>query len=70
MLYDITRRYRRAYVHRHKLHGRHAPFKQVGQSEVTMLVARIDTLIQSMRMDKTLMIIINNPSGANKLEFK
>ena len=70
MLYDITRRYPRAYVHRHKLHARHAPFKQIGQSEVTMLVGQIDTLLQSTAMDQSSTIIINNPSGANKLEFK
>ena len=35
-----------------------------------MLVAQIDTLLQSTPMDKTSTIIINNPSRAIKLEFK
>lgn len=70
MLYDITHRYLQAYVHWNKLHVRHAPFKQVGQSKVMILVSQIDTLMQSSPTDETAMIMINNPSGANNLEFK
>jgi hypothetical protein len=46
MLYDISRRYPRAYVHRHKLHQREPPFKAVGQSEMVMLVGRVDLMIK------------------------
>ncbi len=66
MLYNITHRYPRAYVHRHKLHVLHAQFKQVGQSEVMMLVAQIDKLVQSTPLDKTPTIIVNQ----KKIYFK
>jgi hypothetical protein len=45
MIYDINNHYPRVYVYRHKLHKCYDPFKAIGQSEVTMLVAQLDTLV-------------------------
>ena len=71
MLFDISRRYPRAYVHRHKLHTCTPPFTAVGQSEVVMLVTAIDSLLQTEgdNNDAGRKVSIPNPTGASKLEF-
>jgi len=70
MVFDITRRYPRAYVHRHKLHPRHPPFKAEGQSEVVMLVGMIDLLIQDgSDIDERRKISIQNPTSAARMEY-
>ena len=69
MLFDINRRYPRAYVHRHKLHTRTAPFKAVGQSEIVMLVGMIDSLVEGEAQINRQKITITNPSGGCRLEF-
>lgn len=69
MLFDINRRYPRAYVHRHKLHTRTAPFKAVGQSEIVMLVGMIDSLVEGEAQIDPQKITIANPSGGCRLEF-
>jgi len=69
MLYDIHRRYPRAYVHRHKLHVRTAPFKQTGQSEVTMLVKMVDEMTVTATNNVAPTISVPNPSSSNKLEY-
>ena len=53
MIYDINGRYPRGYVHRHKCHTRTAPFKQVGQSEVIMMVEMLDKLIVGTAVQPT-----------------
>ena len=68
MLFDINRRYPRAYVHRHKLHPRHAPFKAVGQSEVMMLVGMVELLTDSAAEDQR-KITIPNPTGVHSLTY-
>jgi hypothetical protein len=71
MLYDITRRYPRAYVHRHKLHQRSPPFTAVGQSEMVMLVKQLDLMIKSTEENaERLTVSIPNPSGHNSYAFK
>ena len=70
MLFDINHRYPRAYVHRHKLHPRHPPFKAVGQSEVVMLVGMIDLLLKDQAADADEpKIAIQNPTSATRLEY-
>lgn len=69
MLFDINRRYPRAYVHRHKLHTRTPPFKAVGQSEIVMLVGMIDSLVEGNAQVDQQKITITNPCGGNRLEF-
>mgnify|MGYP006199996059 CR=1 FL=1 len=69
MLYDIHHRYPRAYVHRHKLHVRTAPFKHTGQSEVTMLVKMIDQMTVDGTNDDAPKISIPNPSSSNNFEY-
>jgi len=69
MLFDINHRYPRAYVHRHKLHPRHPPFKAIGQSEVVMLVQMVDLLIKGNAEDDERRITIPNPTGWNRREF-
>jgi hypothetical protein len=79
MLYDISRRYPRAYVHRHKLHVRHAPFTQVGQSEMVMLVEQVDKMTKKAEMEgdtgndednsTQCTMSIPNPSGLNSMTY-
>jgi len=69
MLFDINHQYPRAYVHRHKLHPRHPPFKAIGQSEVVMLVQMVDLLIKGNAEDNKRKITIANPTGWNRHEF-
>ena len=79
MLYDISRRYPRAYVHRHKLHVRHAPFTQVGQSEIVMLVEQVDKMTKKAEMEgdtgndednsTQCTMSIPNPSGLNSMTY-
>ena len=69
MLYDIHHRYPRAYVHRHKLHVRTAPFKHTGQSEVTMLVKLVDQMTVDGTSDDAPKISIPNPSSSNNFEY-
>lgn len=63
MLFDINRRYPRAYVHRHKLHKRTPPFTGTGQSEVVMIVNIVDRLLQNTTDETSHTTIIPNPSG-------
>jgi hypothetical protein len=71
MLYDISRRYPRAYVHRHKLHQREPPFTAVGQSEMVMLVRQVDLMIKRVEEGaEGLILSIPNPSGMNSFSFK
>ena len=71
MLYDISRRFPRAYVHRHKLHQREPPFTSVGLSEMVMLVKQVDLMIQSDKESaEGLILSIPNPSGMNSFTYK
>lgn len=70
MLFDINRRYPRAYVHRHKLHPRIPPFKAVGQSEVVMLVGMVDNMLIGASTNaggKT--VSIANPTGTGTYDI-
>ena len=74
MLFDINRRYPRAYVHRHKLHKRRPPFMGTGQSKVVMLVNTIDQLIIAGQDDDTMTtneptVTIPNPTGAGVYSY-
>ena len=69
MLYDIHHRYPQAYVHRHKLHVRTAPFKHMGQSEVTMLVKMVDQITVDGTNENAPTISIPNPSSSNNFEY-
>ena len=68
MIYDIHRRYPRAYVHRHKCHVRTAPFKSVGQSEVVMLVGQLDQLIRGNAKEPT--TTLKNPCTMMDMVYK
>lgn len=65
MIYDINNRFPRAYVHRHKLHQRTAPFKAMGPSEVTMLVAQLDSLIIGPSAQGPTTTLKNPTTGVN-----
>jgi len=70
MISDINHRYPKAYVHQHKLHLRHPPFKAIGQSEVVMLVGMIDLLLKDRAADANEpKIAIQNPTSAMRLEY-
>ena len=48
MLYDVSRRYPRHYVHRHKLTDKRRPvgFNQEGPAEIVWMVEEMDRLLQ------------------------
>lgn len=70
LLYDINRRYPRAYIHRHKLQPRPQGFTAQGPAEVFALVQSIDKLLQSSepRTEREQMVL-PNPSGQGERVF-
>lgn len=52
MLFDVTRKYPRAYIHRHKLQPRPPPFTQQGTSELYSLASGIKPLIMGAEQEE------------------
>ena len=78
MLYDVTRRYPRAYIHRHKLHTRPVGFNAEGPAEMHNLLNQIDDLIEGRYHARTAgtddeamyaTTMIPNPSGIGEQEY-
>jgi len=71
MLYDINRRYPRAYIHRHSLQPRPEGFNAQGPSEVVDIVKSIDPLIVTNgQPSEREVILIPNPTGMGMSQFK
>ena len=47
MLFDVARRYPRAYIHRHKMHSRPAGFGAEGQYEMYNILNQVDCMVSS-----------------------
>ena len=47
MLFDVARRYPRAYIHRHKMHTRPAGFGAEGQYEMYNILNQVDCMVSS-----------------------
>jgi hypothetical protein len=56
MVFDVTRRYPRAYVHRHKMHIRLNGFNAEGKFEIKNLIDQIYMLVDGQAPDKDLII--------------
>ena len=68
MLYDVSRRYPRHYIHRHKLTDKRRPpgFNQEGSAEIVQMVKEIDKLIQQNNRDSQdddMFTSVPHPSG-------
>ena len=67
MLYDVSRRYPRHYIHRHKLTDKKRPpgFNQEGPAEIVQMVSEIDKLIQGNRSpdNDDMYSLLSHPSG-------
>ncbi len=66
MLYDVSRRYPRAYVHRHKLHERPKEFNAKGKFEIKYLINHIKKLVVGNAPDEELKVVVPPPSGHGK----
>ena len=53
MVFDVGRRYPRAYIHRHKWHDRPEGFGQEGPSEMHYLLNRIDAHVEGRSADQS-----------------
>ena len=62
MVFDVTRRYPRAYVHRHKMHVRPNGFNAEGKFEVKNLIDQIYMLVDEQTPDKDLIFTESPPS--------
>ena len=69
MLFDINRRYPRAYLHRHKLHPKTPPFTATGQSELFMIVNMVDKLIIGDQNATLPTTTVTNPHGGTDYTF-
>ena len=69
MLFDINRRYPRAYLHRHKLHPKTPPFTACGQSELFMLVNMVDKLVVGDQNATLPTTTVTNPHGGTDYTF-
>ena len=63
MVFDVTRRYPRAYVHRHKMHVRPDGFTTKGKFEIKNLIDQVEKLIVGNATDEELTIRILPPWG-------
>jgi hypothetical protein len=63
MLYDVSRRYPRAYVHRHKLHERPKEFNAEGKFEIKYLIDHIEKLVVGNAPNEELNVVLCPPSG-------
>ncbi len=63
MLYDVSWRYPRAYVHRHKLHKRPKEFNAEGKFEIIYLINHIKKLVVGNAPDEELKVVVPPPSG-------
>ncbi len=62
MVFYVTRRYPRAYVHRHKMHVRPNGFNAEGKFEVKNLIDQIYMLVDEQTPDKDLIFTESPPS--------
>ena len=78
MLYNVTRRYPRTYIHRHKLHSRPVGFNAEGPAEMHNLLNQIDDLIEGRYHARTASTddeamytttMIPNPSGIGEQKY-
>ncbi len=63
MLYDVSRRYPRAYVHRHKLHKKPTDFNAEGKFEIKYLIDHAEKLVVGNAPDDDLQVMVSPPSG-------
>ncbi len=63
MLYDVSRGYPRAYVHRQKLHVRPNSFTAEGKYKLWNLINQVDYLVKGVRSEEELSFTIPPPSG-------
>ncbi len=60
MLYDVGRRYPRAYVHRTKSRPREPGFNAEGKSEIVYIMNKVDELIDGRRSDEDSSFTVHN----------
>jgi hypothetical protein len=70
MLYDIHRRYPRAYIHRHKLHKRPEGFNAQGPSEIYDLLRSIDALVVNGDPSDRGVVSIPKPTGYGITQYQ
>ena len=63
MLYDVSRHYPRAYVHRHKLHERPKEFNAEKKFEIKYLIDHIEKLVVGNAPNDELNVVVRPPSG-------
>jgi hypothetical protein len=63
MLFDVSRRYPRAYVHRHKVHIRPDGFTAEGKFEIKYLIDQVEKLVVGNASDEDLTFTVPPPSG-------
>ncbi len=63
MLYDVSRRYPRAYVHRHKLRKKPKDFNAEGKFEIKYLIDHAEKLVFGNAPDEDLQVMVSPPSG-------
>ena len=63
MIYDVSRRYPRAYVHRHKVHVRPVGFTAEGKFEIKNLIDQLDKLVVGRVASEELKTSVPPPSG-------
>ena len=63
MLYDVSRRYPGAYVHRHKLHKKPKDFNAKGKFEIKYLIDHAEKLVVGNAPDEDLQVMVSPPSG-------
>ncbi len=63
MLFNVSCRYPRAYVHRHKLHVRPNGFTAKGKFEIKNLIDQVDRLVVGNAPEEDLTVTIPPPSG-------
>ena len=66
MIYDTSRRYPRAYVHRHKVHIRPVGFTAEGKFEIKNLIDQLEKLVVGRVASEELNTTVPPPSGYGK----
>jgi len=70
MLYDVSRRYPRAYVHRHKLQKRPEGFGQEGPAEIHYLIEEAKKLVEGMGSADDMSVEVPFPNGVGSAKYK